>query len=158
MGPGRLLVHGRGAHSTELIATCQQSLDVLETGDELFDVRDVYPLDGILVDLHGLLAVLGKQVTQVLVVDLHVARAQVVGTLRRRRRDEREDLLGRKLQDPDAVAAASHGVGLAAARLPVREDGSVNALDHRAYHRGAYRGVQIWRGGFLAKDTVHLDA
>eukprot|EP00968_Pinguiococcus_pyrenoidosus_P006551 scaffold438_cov250-Pinguiococcus_pyrenoidosus.AAC.17 len=146
MRPGADLVHLRGARRAHGSSTFHQAVDLRwRAHHPLAEVLHVHAAALVLPD--GQVVALGlEQVTDLLVVDLQVGRPDEKAHRGRRvRLDMAEDLLDRPRNDASLLHVSLdvetlHGVRLAGARLPVRKNRGVVALQRRVHHRSG-RGL-----------------
>ena len=155
------LVHERRADRAVLLARLHHLVDLVRRlDDEAREVLHVHARVDVLLQVEPVLRVLREQVADLLVVDLEVRRAHEVLLRRLGDRDLVEDLLERVGDDAaqlGRVGVALHRVRLARARLPVRKDGRVEAVEHGLDRRRGRLVVEPLLRDVGAEDVVERE-
>ena len=174
------LVHPRAGHVTILLPRKQRGDEPLQIGHDRLvgvdedtppgifpDGQDVAIATATVVAVAGSI-VGGHEVADLLVVDFDEGDADQEDAVGGVGGDVAEDVLGRHVEDAAIVdiarsgsivdaAGALHGVRLTAARLAVRKDRAVQSRHDRADDVPGRVGINVPRGGLLAKHLVERE-
>lgn len=175
------LVHPRAGHVAILLSRKQRGNEAVQIGHDGLVGIDEHSPPGILPDGQDVAAVIipggtvgGHEVADLLVVDLDEGDADQEDARGGVGGDVAEDVLGRHVEDAPVVAntatstigrsgsivdaaGALHGVRLAAAGLAVGKDRAVQSRHDRADDVPGRVGVDVPRGGLLAKHLVERE-